>query len=169
MQPTVCVEIGYVHDDQSNGRSGSGVVSTFLSQLLHPIKVISLATDINEYACSASLRTAAINKVDLELVRCNLLDPYMQRLGGKIDVLVFNPPYVPTSTQEQVPTQNQLMAEFKRRKLAKISVAPGRAARREWTSQRMSWTWYMYDSLDKANPEPPHTHWPILPHRCRAK
>jgi hypothetical protein len=34
-----------------------------MAQLLHPLKTILFATDINAFACSASVRTSAINQV----------------------------------------------------------------------------------------------------------
>lgn len=64
-----------------------------------------IATDINQYAWAATARTAAANEVrcadgTVDIVGCDLLRPLRQRLRGAIDVLLFNPPYVPTETAE---------------------------------------------------------------------
>lgn len=39
-------------------------------------------------------------QVDLNSVIGSLHGPFASRLAGKVDVLVFNPPYVPTDEQE---------------------------------------------------------------------
>ncbi|GFZ44711.1 hypothetical protein JCM24511_02435 [Saitozyma sp. JCM 24511] len=77
-QPSLCVEIG----------SGSGVVSTFLMQLLGPDQ---------SQRCSW--------QVTVDPVRCNLLKPLLPRVNRGVDILVFNPPYVPTDSAELEQTQ----------------------------------------------------------------
>ncbi|WVQ82633.1 hypothetical protein IAT38_004765 [Cryptococcus sp. DSM 104549] len=94
-QPVVCVEIG----------SGSGIASVFLSKLLGPGSSLVISTDINLYACGATIRTAEANQVSLDPVRCSLMGPLIRQLGNKVDVLIFNPPYVPTATNEMLATQ----------------------------------------------------------------
>ncbi|WWD05993.1 hypothetical protein V865_004078 [Kwoniella europaea PYCC6329] len=96
-QPTICVEIG----------SGSGIASTFLSQLVGPSSSLIISTDINRYACEVTLRTAQANEISLNPILCHLLDPLLHRLKSNIDILVFNPPYVPTGMTELMDTQNQ--------------------------------------------------------------
>ncbi|WVW81635.1 hypothetical protein I302_103630 [Kwoniella bestiolae CBS 10118] len=96
-KPTICVEIG----------SGSGIVSTFLSQLVGPSSSLVLSTDINRYACEVTLRTAKANQISLNPILCHLLDPLSSRLRNKVDILVFNPPYVPTGMTELLDTQHQ--------------------------------------------------------------
>ncbi|PAV76880.1 hypothetical protein WR25_26776 isoform A [Diploscapter pachys] len=86
-QPQIVLEIG----------CGSGVVSTFVNQALHR-KVVSIATDVNAKALECSLETARMNGVNLEVIRSDL-DQGLQRLQGKVDLLLFNPPYVPTSEE----------------------------------------------------------------------
>jgi release factor glutamine methyltransferase len=87
LQPKLCVEIG----------SGSGCVITHLASLLP--EAMLLAGDINRVAVAATLATAAANKQQSHLDACQ-----MDLLGalrpGSVDVLVFNPPYVPTSDEE---------------------------------------------------------------------
>lgn len=60
-----------------------------------------LGTDINPYACKAALRTASENDVQLDAIRGYLLNT-LKPAWGKVDVLVFNPPYVPTDHTEYV-------------------------------------------------------------------
>lgn len=56
--------------------------------------VFSLATDINPYATHATQCTAMRNLVSVDSVMTSMCQG--TRLEGKIDVLIFNPPYVPT-------------------------------------------------------------------------
>jgi release factor glutamine methyltransferase len=58
-----------------------------------------IGTDINPRACEASLRTAKANEVELNPVQGHLLSA-LKPVWGKIDMLVFNPPYVPTDDLE---------------------------------------------------------------------
>jgi release factor glutamine methyltransferase len=44
--------------------------------------------------------TPLLCQVSLELIRGDLVSPILPRLSGSIDVLVFNPPYVPTESEE---------------------------------------------------------------------
>lgn len=84
LRPGLCLEVG----------SGSGCISTFLATLLQPHPAALLATDINPYANAATTSTAAANAVSVEAVRTSLAGGL--RLAGLVDVLLFNPPYVPT-------------------------------------------------------------------------
>lgn len=100
VNPKIVVEVG----------SGSGVVTTFIQQLLADIPFISLATDLNFYATRCTKRTAEINKVSetVDVVQCDLVSAITKRLQGNVDLLVFNPPYVPT---EEL-AQNQSVGSF---------------------------------------------------------
>jgi len=84
MRPALCMEIG----------SGSGCNITFLGQILRPWKPACLAVDINGYANRTTVATGKENGVEVEAMQASLLDG--TRLQGKIDVLLFNPPYVPS-------------------------------------------------------------------------
>jgi len=84
INPSVCLEIG----------SGSGVVSSALASVLK--NCFFLTTDINKAACSATLRTAAANGVIVETVNTSLASA----LKIKPDLVIFNPPYVPTDNSE---------------------------------------------------------------------
>ncbi|KAJ2843893.1 HemK methyltransferase member 2 [Coemansia erecta] len=91
--PTICVEIG----------SGSGCVSAFLAQVLNPHRALILSTDINPAANMATQETIASNKCDShasDQIRTRFVQAMDARLCGKIDVLLFNPPYVVTPTEE---------------------------------------------------------------------
>ena len=101
-KPTICLEIG----------SGSGIASTFLSTIVEPSSALFLSTDINPHACLATLATSQLNQAHLNPINTNLVSPILQRLeaAGGADVLVFNPPYVPTEEDEL--TRTQLAAEI---------------------------------------------------------
>lgn len=58
-----------------------------------------LAVDINEKACAVATRTATQNKRSIDIVRSDLLTG-LRRVYGKVDLMVFNPPYVPTEETE---------------------------------------------------------------------
>ncbi|CAD6198407.1 unnamed protein product [Caenorhabditis auriculariae] len=89
--PKIVLEIG----------CGSGVVSTFVNQALGG-NVTSLATDLNPHALECTLETARLNDIKIDVVRTDL-ETGFDHLQGKVDVLIFNPPYVPT---EEEPTTN---------------------------------------------------------------
>ncbi|KAI0651528.1 putative methylase [Trametes meyenii] len=86
----VCLEVG----------SGSGCVSAFAGAVLGPSTSLYLATDINPYACRSTKATGKQNGVPIEPVLASLMDPLRARLQHAVDVLLFNPPYVPTDTDE---------------------------------------------------------------------
>ncbi|VDD94016.1 unnamed protein product [Enterobius vermicularis] len=83
--PTIAVEIGV----------GSGIVSTFLRQILEK-PICLFATDVNWKALQCSKKTASLNRVDFELIFCDLSLPLNCRLQSAVDILVINPPYVNT-------------------------------------------------------------------------
>ena len=80
--------------------SGSGVPITFLATLLsHPSLII--ATDINPKALRLTKQTAIENGVtSLETIQCDLASPILSRLQNMVDIIIFNPPYVPTPDDE---------------------------------------------------------------------
>ncbi|XP_037805562.1 methyltransferase N6AMT1 [Lucilia sericata] len=86
LNPTVCLEIG----------PGSGVIITALSKRL-TCNTLCLACDINPYACQVTKRTALRNATRVDCIRGNLVDALNTQ---KIDLLIFNPPYVVTSDEE---------------------------------------------------------------------
>ncbi|TXT07293.1 hypothetical protein VHUM_03463 [Vanrija humicola] len=97
LKPSLAVEIG----------SGSGIASTFIASMLGDDEVCILSTDINKYAADATKRTAAANDVYLNPVLSDLLTGLKPRVAGKIELLIFNPPYVETEETERAVTQDQ--------------------------------------------------------------
>eukprot|EP01095_Lingulamoeba_sp_RSL-Kostka_P015497 TRINITY_DN714_c0_g1_i1.p1 TRINITY_DN714_c0_g1~~TRINITY_DN714_c0_g1_i1.p1 ORF type:complete len:234 (+),score=67.88 TRINITY_DN714_c0_g1_i1:245-946(+) len=92
LEPVVCLEIG----------SGSGCVITFLALMLKELQVYHtqcFAVDINPKAALATKKTAIENNVNVQAINCNLLDG-VEPLFGKVDILLFNPPYVCTEETE---------------------------------------------------------------------
>ena len=89
LAPTLCCEIG----------TGSGAVITYLQQLLkeHQWSAAYLASDLNPEACSTAAKTAKINDFKVDILHMNFIDGLLDR---RIDVLIFNPPYVPTPNEE---------------------------------------------------------------------
>ncbi|NXU20095.1 HEMK2 methyltransferase, partial [Pardalotus punctatus] len=85
----ICLEIG----------SGSGVVSTFLASILGP-SALYLCTDINPMAAYCTQETALLNNVHLQPVITDLVKGLSPRINGKVDLLLFNPPYVVTPSEE---------------------------------------------------------------------
>ncbi|SJX62089.1 related to MTQ2-Putative S-adenosylmethionine-dependent methyltransferase [Sporisorium reilianum f. sp. reilianum] len=93
----LCLEIG----------SGSGIVTSFLSHILGPTSAAYLAIDFNPHANTCTLATGRANSVRIEAVRSSLLDGLRARLKGQVDVLLFNPPYVPTEEEEELLAQSK--------------------------------------------------------------
>ncbi|KAI7834515.1 S-adenosyl-L-methionine-dependent methyltransferase [Kickxella alabastrina] len=90
--PTICVEIG----------SGSGCVSAFLGQLLHPTRALILSIDINAAATEATKETTLKTNCSAAFEQCRtrFVQSMSDRLAGGVDVLLFNPPYVVTPSEE---------------------------------------------------------------------
>lgn len=82
----ICLECG----------SGSGTVITALSRALGQARIM-IATDINEDACRTTKKCCLYHKQNnVQIIRTNLAQPLVDRLKSQVDVLIFNPPYVPT-------------------------------------------------------------------------
>ena len=84
-KPALCVEIG----------CGSGAVITHLASLLPDSAM--LASDVNRWALLATAATASANSRRVSTVQADLLSAFRP---GSIDVLIFNPPYVPTPDEK---------------------------------------------------------------------
>ncbi|XP_036366791.1 methyltransferase N6AMT1 [Octopus sinensis] len=88
-QPFICVEIG----------CGSGVPLVFLARVLGP-SLFYICTDINRTAVQIARDTAFHNDVVVEAVETDLMSGLLPRLSNKVDILLFNPPYVPTPSDD---------------------------------------------------------------------
>ncbi|KAJ8350811.1 hypothetical protein SKAU_G00259410 [Synaphobranchus kaupii] len=85
IKPSVCLEVG----------SGSGVVSAFLASIVGP-EAVCFCTDVNPAAAQCTVETARCNNISLQPVLTDLVDCLLPRLCGKVEVMLFNPPYVVT-------------------------------------------------------------------------
>lgn len=90
LNPEIIVEIG----------SGSGVVINFLAKNLVLSNPLCIATDINADACLATRKCAVLNSNDIQVVNCEFVGPLKDRLANRVDILIFNPPYVVTEKDE---------------------------------------------------------------------
>jgi len=99
LNPRICLEIG----------SGSGCASTFLAKILGPTQALYLCTDINPRCTTATSRTGANNKVPLDPILASLFPPLRRSTSHPstllYDIIVFNPPYVPTDSHESTLAQ----------------------------------------------------------------
>jgi release factor glutamine methyltransferase len=81
--------------------SGSGLVINFLANHLRQNnQTLFFSTDINYKSCIATDLTSIKNKNFINVVNCDLIMPMIERLEKKVDILLFNPPYVVTESHE---------------------------------------------------------------------
>lgn len=88
-QPTLCLELG----------CGSGYVITSLALIVGQ-EAHYIATDINPHAVRVTHETLEAHGVHAELITTNIASGLEKRLAGLVDVIVVNPPYVPTPEDE---------------------------------------------------------------------
>ncbi|KAJ3673813.1 hypothetical protein LUZ60_005805 [Juncus effusus] len=90
--PNFCLEIG----------CGSGYVITSLALILSPFcpSAQFFATDINPNATQTTFQTLKNHDVNCEVLATDLASCLKKRLYKTIDLLVINPPYVPTPDSE---------------------------------------------------------------------
>lgn len=74
--------------------SGSGVNVTALSQILN---TVCFATDINPHACEVTENTAVKNQSHVQCFQMDLLKNFRKNM---FDIIIFNPPYVVTTSDE---------------------------------------------------------------------
>ncbi|GMM33101.1 S-adenosylmethionine-dependent methyltransferase [Saccharomycopsis crataegensis] len=133
----ICVEIG----------TGTGIITTFIQKnILGPDRAIYLTTDVNDYACATSIKTNGLNKKKptdfgmLDTIKCDLVGPLARKC---VDLLVFNPPYVPS---EEVPDIVKLTQDKKddddkiNDLLVDLALCGG--------ADGMETTWRLLDNLD---------------------
>ncbi|KAK2150176.1 hypothetical protein LSH36_419g01014 [Paralvinella palmiformis] len=89
LRPLMCLEVG----------SGAGVVSTFLAKMIGN-SAMYLTTDLNPAAADVTKRTSEQNCIVLQPLIMDLAGGLLSRLRGQVDVLIFNPPYVVTPSDE---------------------------------------------------------------------
>lgn len=86
--------------------TGSGVVLAFAtknaSHVFGRSDVAALGTDVNNFACTATQQT--VGSGCLDTVQGDLASPLRR---GVVDVLIFNPPYVPTETLPIPPKEEE--------------------------------------------------------------
>jgi HemK-related putative methylase len=79
-------------------RCGSGCVLTFLALELGSTNAFYLGSDINPYALKSTQKVSSSNGVSMDVLQCSLTNGLRGRL---FDLILFNPPYVPTCDEEQ--------------------------------------------------------------------
>lgn len=79
--------------------TGSGIVSTFIKKNILKDSLV-LTTDLNPHACRIALDTAKSNDTVLESFQMSLTTAFRENI---VDVLVFNPPYVPAEEVPKIP------------------------------------------------------------------
>ncbi|XWS08606.1 hypothetical protein CRYUN_Cryun40dG0016300 [Craigia yunnanensis] len=91
-KPTLCMEVG----------CGSGYVITSLMLMLgeEANGAQFIATDINHHAIKVTQETMEAHGVHAELINTDIASGLENRLAGSVDVMVVNPPYVPTPEDE---------------------------------------------------------------------
>ena len=83
--------------------TGSGCVLTYMAMMMRDANVNNvkcIGIDVNSKAVDMAMKTAANNNVNIEVTCTDFADDYMERYNGLIDILIFNPPYVPTDDDE---------------------------------------------------------------------
>ncbi|KAI9722408.1 MAG: S-adenosylmethionine-dependent methyltransferase [Chrysothrix sp. TS-e1954] len=84
--------------------SGSGVVIAFVAQhaqlLFGRSDILTLGADVNAYACTATQQTVERNAYSTShgFLGCAQADLASTVRDHSVDVLIFNPPYVPSDT-----------------------------------------------------------------------
>ncbi|KAL9255600.1 Methyltransferase N6AMT1-like protein [Drosera capensis] len=91
-KPAICMEVG----------CGSGYVITSLALILgqEADGIHYFATDINPHAVGVTQETLGAHGVHAEVIMTNIASGLEKRLAGLVDVMVVNPPYVPTPEDE---------------------------------------------------------------------
>eukprot|EP00250_Pteridium_aquilinum_P031275 c43344_g1_i1 orf=66-890(+) len=92
LRPRVCLEVG----------CGSGYVITSLALMLGNDKDEAeyIAIDASEEAVKTTIATLQAHAVTADVFVADLVSGLDERLAGAVDVLVFNPPCVPTLNEE---------------------------------------------------------------------
>lgn len=89
---------------------GSGIVTTFMMQNAIPTSSnasIYLASDINPWALETTCETAQRNSCEKSYLDVLQSDLATNIRSNEVDVLVFNPPYVPAETVPDIPAEDE--------------------------------------------------------------
>lgn len=74
--------------------SGSGIIAAWLARAL--VNSLLIATDVNGFACRSTKQTIEANGNGVGLIAEIVQASYVDGIRGPFDLIVFNPPYVPT-------------------------------------------------------------------------
>ena len=89
LNPTIAVEVG----------CGSGVVMAFLGSILQN-NTLYLCTDKNPNAALCTQKTSQVNSQTIDVVVTDLATCMLPKMEKLVDMLIFNPPYVPSLPEE---------------------------------------------------------------------
>ncbi|VDK32182.1 unnamed protein product [Taenia asiatica] len=103
LRPVLSVEVG----------SGSGIISTFLSKIVDSACSF-MCIDVSNQACIATKQVFCANTscYPLDAVCCDLLSPIRKSSQGLADIVLFNPPYVPTTSGELLNARSTISAAW---------------------------------------------------------
>ncbi|KAL5969182.1 eRF1 methyltransferase catalytic subunit mtq2 [Taenia solium] len=103
LRPVLSVEVG----------SGSGIISTFLSKVVDSACSF-ICIDVSNQACMATKQVFCANTscYPLDAVCCDLLSPIRKSSQGLADIVLFNPPYVPTTSDELLDAKSTISAAW---------------------------------------------------------
>ena len=115
--------------------TGSGVVIAFLAANAREIvgrDVLAMGVDVNENACSATAvtvrRASGERKGSGSVFLGSVCADLSGAIGsGVVDVLIFNPPYVPTAELPELPERDQMVEDryMHESRLLELSYAGG--------------------------------------------
>lgn len=90
-------QIKYKH-----GSSGSGYLSAFVAKILEQTArdVLYICTDRNVLAAKATETTGRLNNIILNPLQTDFCAGLVNRLKHSVDLMIFNPPYVVTPSDE---------------------------------------------------------------------
>ncbi|TKA75541.1 hypothetical protein B0A55_03532 [Friedmanniomyces simplex] len=106
--------------------TGSGVVLAFVTANAETIfgraDIATIGTDVNPFACEATAETvrvavteqAKVGKASGRFCDCVTGDLSTALKHGSVDVLIFNPPYVPTEALPEMPTHSEALGSASR-------------------------------------------------------
>ncbi|KAH9285598.1 eRF1 methyltransferase catalytic subunit mtq2 [Echinococcus granulosus] len=103
LRPVLSIEVG----------SGSGIISTFLSSIVDcPCSFICI--DISNQACVATKQVfrGSTSCYPLDAICCDLLSSIRTSSQGFADIVLFNPPYVPTEGDELLGSKSTISAAW---------------------------------------------------------